>query len=58
MGEVKVGDGSFGPVSKEKLGEAVGVDENINEEILERKEQPESSHEHSSSMLKQPEEDL
>lgn len=51
MGEVKAGDGSFGPVSKEKLGEVVGVDRNINEEILEREEKPESSHEHSLSML-------
>ena len=35
MGEVKVGDGPFGPMSKERLGEAMGVDGNISEERLE-----------------------
>lgn len=56
MGKVIVGDGSFGPVSKEKLGKAVGIDETINEEKL--GEQTESSHEHSSSVLKKLDEDL
>lgn len=33
-----MGDESSGPVSTEKLKEAVGVDGNINEEILQRED--------------------
>lgn len=51
IGEVKVRDGSFGPISKEELEEAMWVDGNINEEWLQRVEQPENSNEHFSSIL-------
>lgn len=45
-------------LSKEKLGEAMWVDGNINDERLEKEEQPEMSDEYFSSILKQSEEDL
>lgn len=53
MGEVKVGDGFFGPFLKGN-GRVMRVDENINEE---EEEHPQSSDEHFSSVLKQPEKD-
>lgn len=45
-------------LSKEKLGEAMWVDGDINDERLEKEEHPETSGEYFSSIPKQSEEDL
>lgn len=52
MGEVKVGDGFFGFMFKERLGEVMGVDGNISEERLESEKQLGNFNEYFSLMFK------